>query len=228
LTIAFDGSTWVAGGQSGNQVPSVSNPLYYGYTGIETPMYQTTNGFGAGAVSSVIWNGSYWLACGGALLQVAKQSFTTWSTVSTPLTYVNRCLCWNGEMYIMGAYTGSQTGGFYSYDGFTWVAFPSGGVTLSEGLFAVIWDGRKFIASLNGFNVISYNGVNWELSVTTGTGGCVGTNNFKRPNRLLVGTSSPDAAVTIVGGTLTTSDLEIVESQWYNQGGYANFSVRID
>ena len=228
-TIAFDGSTWVCGGQSGNQVPSVSNPLYYGYTGLETPMYTTTNGFGSGEVTEVIWNGSYWLAVGQALLQVAKASFTSWTTVSTPTTYVNKSICWNGEMYVMGAYTGVQTGGMYSYDGTNWVVFPTNSsINISTGLSSVIWDGRKFLGTSDAGVVISYNGVNWELGVATGVGACLGSNNFRRPNTMLVGTASPNAVVTVVGTTLTTSDLEIVESQWYNQGGYSNFSVRID
>lgn len=232
-TIAFDGSTWVAGGQNA----SVSS-LYYGYTGIEQPMYSTTNGFGVSGsaeVKAVAWNGSFWLACGtanagGALLQSARASFTTWATITTPTTYVNYSLCWNGEMWLMGAYSGVQTGGFYSYDSYNWVAFVNTNLsTPTTGFTSIIWDGRKFIGVSNGGVSISYNGVNWDGTGATFTNGyCCGTNNFKRPNKMLIGTGSTDAVITIEGGTLTTSDLEIVESQWYNQRGYNNFSVRID
>lgn len=228
-SIAFDGSTWVAGGQSGASTPSIANSLYYGYTGIEVPMYATSNGFGSTAVNSVIWNGSYWLACGGAILQVARASFTSWTTWgSFGTNYINRCLCWNGEMFVMGSYNGVQTGGWYSYNGYNWTAFPANAsVSLTTGLTSIIWDGGKFIATADNGVYLSYNGIDWDISVA-GVGYCLATNNFKRPNRMLVSAGSPNAVITVVGGTLTTSDLEIVESQFYTNSGFSNFSVRID
>ena len=84
--------------------------------------------------------------------------------------------------------------------------------------------------------IVSFDGISWEVVAAFGGGGATTgvrsliSNNLRRRNRMLIaaGSDTPTTTFGNTGSSITTSDLEIVDTQNYFQGGYKNFSIRID
>ena len=230
--LQWNGQVFLAGGYAGT--------LSYAYTPVPSnPWYSvsSTAFTGNSQCTALNWNGSYWLAggvnaaTGYGILQRAT-NFNGFTTVTgLTLDYSYSSIIWNGRMWLIGASGANGTTGMkYSYDvnGATWT-----NITIAQPR-TIMWDGNMWYAvggTANANNIIrSVNGINWEIVYTGFSSYCSGIahNKLRRPNRLFIADGTDTASVTVVGGTLTTSDVEFVDNGEYHQGGYDNFSVRIN
>ena len=244
LSLEWNGEFFMAGGDQLYGQPVI---FYY----FDTTLWRyavVPNGFtnGTGVVAAIKWNGTYWIAAGigntangNGLLQLAYQGPVVGFTVSVNnFNGSYKGLAWNGRLWVSAA-----TNGFiYSYNGTTWTVVDPN--SASSPPLCVTWDGVRFIGGTGGFpgsgaggNVfVSFDGLSWEGVASYGAFGvAIGvrsliSNNLRRRNRMLIaaGSDTPTTTFGNTGSSITTSDLEIVDTQNYFQGGYKNFSIRID
>lgn len=123
----------------------------------------------SGLASSILWNGSMWLATMDSGYDILIYSYDgiSWIGLGQVLfgSHANS-IAWNGYIWVAVGNAGTNTIG-YSYDGLNWTGV---GTTIftEEGL-GVAWGGGLFVATGSGGEVLasSVDGVNWIGSGST-------------------------------------------------------------
>ncbi len=188
----WNGRMWIAGRPSNTTAAAQSNACY-SYDGLNWSNLTISTIFGP--VSSLHWNGRYWLAMGiaGAAsntndrsVSISSNGFNWLASInnnfginsagSFTLGHAHRAL-WNGSFWI-GVGLASNTGIQYSYDGLNWIqsaglnrgstAFPNGAV------FDCFQTGttpeRYYLPSLNYDMFGGGRGISWNGSLYIATG----------------------------------------------------------
>ena len=151
--IAWNGSMWVAVGQTTNTIMTSTNGTTW--TGLGTSIFSTA-GFG------IAWNGSMWVAVGQGTNTIAySYNGSTWTgATSSPISTAGYGVAWNGSMWVaVGQGTNSIA---YSYDGIAWTGV-TGTTLFSTNGFSITWNGSQWIAGGVGTNTMatSPDGITW-------------------------------------------------------------------
>ena len=147
-----------------------SSSLSYSYDGINwlgsisgNMLYQTS-------VTSIAYNGTVWLACGGTILAYSYDGINWVNTGTTLITTGYNAIAASRTMSIAG---GSGTNKMiFSFDGISWSASTSGNSVFAAGYPSCIaTNGSMWVAG--GFNgtatlAYSYDGINWTNTGATG------------------------------------------------------------
>jgi len=132
----------------------------------------------SGVATSILWNGSLWLACMASGFDSIIYSYDgiSWSGIGKSTFSVrSNQVSWNGYIWVAtGAGTNSLA---YSYDGINWTGI--GTSIFTEG-FGIAWGQGRFVATGSGSNwaATSINGINWTAS---------GSTIFTTPYKLAIG-----------------------------------------
>lgn len=105
-------------------------------------------------ISDAVWNGSRFVAVGGAVL--TSQDGENWQHINTTHCCSLRSVIWAGTAFVsVGGYGVITT----SSDGLSWQTQTSG---TQEGLNDVVWNGSQYLAvGYNGTVLTSSNATNW-------------------------------------------------------------------
>ena len=142
--------------------------------------WSIVNSLISGIATSILWNGSLWLACmeSGFDSLIYSYDGISWSGIGKS-TFASRSnqVAWNGYIWVAtGAGTNSLA---YSYDGISWTGI--GTSIFTEG-FGVAWGQGRFVATGSGIGstwaATSINGINWTAS---------GSTIFTTPYKLAIG-----------------------------------------
>jgi hypothetical protein len=171
--VAWNGSIWVAVGQSAIGVDPDTNTIAYSANGMNWTF--ATGGFGA-AGYGVAWNGTIWVAVGtdrttkgtaGANDKtiLVSNDGKTWNPVMTQFLFgtgpidgqigYGSSVAWNGSVWVAGGYdyliSGDPVNIVTSKDGYTWqrATFQSGAHTISPGCNTVAWGDTQWIVGGN-------------------------------------------------------------------------------
>jgi len=179
LTLAWNGSMWLAGG--GNGPPT--NSVAYSYDGINWTGSSSGNSYFSVSCDTIAWNGLMWVAGGrneSATNHVAySYDGINWTGSSSGNAYFSggKCLTisWNGSIWLAGGFNSGNTHAIaYSSDGNTWIGSSSGNSIFSGQCNAIAWNGSRWVAG--GFDntdsgVIGYSsdGITWTASSSGST-----------------------------------------------------------
>jgi hypothetical protein len=180
LTVAWDGSLWIAGGISDTSTGQIS----YSYDGIN---WQDGSSPFITIATSVAWNGSIWVAGGygddsGTITTIATSpDGTTWTaSPSTVVSHQVNSITWNGSLWYAANNNGTMAS---SPDGVVWTTIPSATTVLGSSNFTVC--ARRILPNLgkselkqyvpltvtNNFTIAggqpsaySYDGLTWYTS----------------------------------------------------------------
>ena len=169
LCVAYNGSLWVAGVESGG---TTSNLLWSAdgkYWNASTGGFDTDG-------NAVAWNGSMWVAAGydtGGAASNMKWSVDgkTWNASSnSTFTGTGYGVAWNGSMWVAVGDDQSLSNILWSTDGKTWSNATSGAFSNGGLGNAVAWNGSMWVAT--GYDGVtntlwSMDGKTWSNSTNT-------------------------------------------------------------
>jgi hypothetical protein len=160
FAIAWNGSRWVAGGDTGATSLAYSDDNGINWTAATSPSLTK--------VYSAIWTNQQWLAVGsggGKWIIDSVDNGATWTDISTNISLTN-CyeIAWNGSIFV-AAGDGSGNTIIYSdpYSYTTWHTTTNPFSTLCH---SVAWNGRMWVAVGIGSSAIAY-------SITDGSGNII-------------------------------------------------------
>ena len=171
--IGYNGTRYVVAGNSG------SNTSTLFYTSLDNNLlnWSEANLSFQTYGNKVVWNGSYFLACGKHSVStntiLKSTDGATWNSSISGFSSEAKSAAWNGYMWVA---TGVGEGVMYSYDGANWSTTTGTNGFDVEGN-DIIWGGSKWYAVGKGSsgNTFGYseNGINWyysQLFTDTGYG----------------------------------------------------------
>jgi hypothetical protein len=180
--LAWNGSMWVAGGQSS----STTSALAYSYNGINWTA-ATNNGTNGGittCVQCVAWNGSMWVAGGGqftnpSIKYTLAYSYNGifWYTIPFRVDQGTRAMsvAWNGRLWLLGGRAGSTSYLAYSYNGIDWTNITTVNATIILEAKTVAWNGSLWVgggktnaAVAPATFIKSSDGITWTTVTPTG------------------------------------------------------------
>jgi len=152
-SIAWNGSTWLAvgydfaGGISNGLIASSPDGITW-----TADLSGSSTIFTAGAVKTVAWNGSLWVAGGNSGINgviATSADGKTWTAQTCPFSVSCNTVASNGNIWVAGGDTGSAVIGgnqslAYSYDGVTWVTPPT--ASYEYKIQSVAWNGLIWVA----------------------------------------------------------------------------------
>jgi hypothetical protein len=176
LTIAWNGSVWLAaGGSTGPVMASSSDGIVWREIASGSSIFTTE-------CAAIAWNGSMWVAVGAGTNKIAYSydniNWTASASGSSHFSYNCKDVAWNGSMWVaIGASSVSPIA--YSYNGINWTASassdsafaPYGGFVVQG--HSIAWNGTLWVAGAqgDGGRTIAYSsdGINWTLSASGST-----------------------------------------------------------
>jgi len=111
-------------------------------------------------ISTIKWNGSYWLIAGDNILLLSDDGYR-WSIL---VSFFNTsCLEWNSKIWVAGGMGSKQLA--YSNNGINWVFSPSGSI-FGDRCNCIAWNGSLWVAGCENDGlpspiVTSIDGINW-------------------------------------------------------------------
>jgi hypothetical protein len=184
ILYSYDGITWEKSPSSGfpTSIYSVGyNGKYYltgnlqGFGGATTALLGSTNGInwspittpiGNFTISTIMWNGTYWLMGGGSALYMNSNynPTGTWTQITLPVSGNVVQLVWNKVMWVGVVQTYPSPYGYlmYSYDGIHWiqastsVPFFTNGSPNNPVPVSVAWNTNYWVAAGND-NIMLYS-----------------------------------------------------------------------
>lgn len=166
-TVCYNGKIWVAGGFSSTTI----YPLAYSWNGLNwtgcgSSIFTTNANAGC---SCVTWNGTMFIAGGfssGTNVLAYSYDGINWVGLGGASIFSSavRDIAWNGKLWVAVGY-GTTNKAAYSTDGINWTASTSSFGTSAAGLFAVVWNGLRWIIGGSGNTPAtlwySIDGINW-------------------------------------------------------------------
>jgi hypothetical protein len=170
FTAEWNGQFWLAGGRGSTY------QMIKSYDGVTWTPVTSANSFTQ--ISSLLWNGSYWLATSlYAPTYRVHYSYdgSEWYNATQAYSIIDGSwwgIAWNGTYYVgVGSKTSSSYTIAYSTDGITWTGSSSGTAIINDFGTSVAWNGTMFVVGGGSYGgagtsclMYSYDGINWTAS----------------------------------------------------------------
>jgi hypothetical protein len=177
--VAWNGSSWVAVGQTTNKIMTSTNGI--DWIGSGATVFSTA-GYG------IACNSSMWVAVGQGTNTIAYSfNGTSWTGVtSSPFTTAGYGVAWNGTMWVAVGSGGNSIA--YSFNGIEWTGVTALTVFSTNGS-SIAWNGTQWIAGGQGTNTIatSSDGITWTARGSSVFSASVtGMTGYKTTNEIAV------------------------------------------
>jgi hypothetical protein len=154
--VAYNGSYWVAGGQTGNTFSTSINGIAWigrGSTTVLSVCYSLTWG-------ANIWVAGGYIATNGNGIATSTDGIT-WTGRAAGVADNVTCVAWNGTLFVAGCQSTSGQRIITSTDGITWTGRSI--TAIGNPPNSVAWDGSRWImrSTSNPNIAYSYDGINW-------------------------------------------------------------------
>ncbi|MFH1824849.1 MAG: T9SS type A sorting domain-containing protein [Candidatus Firestonebacteria bacterium] len=160
--LMYNGSYWLIGGDNGklNRWDGVTIAPCTDLSTAATFITDGTHSTGY-AISSIGWNGSYWLI-GGANGQMRKYDGTSWTNLTTDFSFGTSqiySIAWNNSYWLVGGADGKLT----KYDGtvatsLTALTTSAGGNFGGNTVYSMVWNGYDWYIVGSGGKFVKYDG----------------------------------------------------------------------